>query len=62
MSLVPRRYCNICLISFQYLPIRVELYLTSKLTDNTMSSQIQFERYIIASIALRYGTSRPNNS
>ena len=62
MSLVPQRYCNICLISFQCLLVGAELYLASKLTENAMSGLVQFARYISALIALRYGTSGPSDS
>ena len=61
MSLVPRRYRNICLILFKCLLVEAELYLASKLIENVISGLVQFARYIIAQIALRYGTSRLSN-
>ena len=62
MSLVPRRYHNIYLISFQCLLVGIELYIANKLIENAMFGRVQFARYISAPIALRYGTSRPSNS
>ena len=56
MSLVPWKYCNICLIPFQCLLDEAKLYLASKLIKNAMSGLVQFARYISAPIALRYGT------
>ena len=62
MSLVPRRYPNICLIPFQCLLVGAELYLANKLTEKAMSGQVKFARYISAQFALRYGTLGPSNS
>ena len=62
MSLVPRKYHNICLIPFQCLLVGVELYLASKLIENAMFGLVQFARYISAPITLRYDIFGLSNS
>ena len=47
-------------MKFQCLRVGVELYLTNKLIEKTMSECVQLIRYISAPIALRYGTSGPS--
>ena len=62
MSLISQMYRNICLILLHCLLVGAKLYLASKLIENTMSDLVEFARYISTPIALRYGTSGPNNS
>ena len=62
MSIVPRRYLNICFTPVQCLRVEAELCLANKLTENAMSGRVQLARYINAPMALRYGTSGPSNS
>ena len=47
---------------FQCLQVGAELYLANKLIEKAMSRRVQLARYISTPIALRYGTSGPNNS
>ena len=51
-----------CLILFQCLQVREELYLACKFIENAILSPILLTRYISASIELRYGTSGSSNS
>ncbi|XP_021286203.1 12-oxophytodienoate reductase 1-like [Herrania umbratica] len=44
-----------CLIPFQCLRVRKELYLDNKFTTNDISSRVLLARYISAPIVLRYG-------
>jgi hypothetical protein len=46
----------------QWCFVGATLYLASKFTENEMLGLVQFAVYITSPMALRYGTSGPNNS
>jgi len=61
MFIVPCRYRKICLTSFLCLRVGKELYLSTKFIENVISGHVLLARCISTPIALRYGTSGPND-
>ena len=61
MFIVPCRYRKICLTTFLCLRVGEELYLSRKFIEYVISRHVLLARCNSAPIALRYGTSGPND-